>query len=327
MLCCASTTCFAWHWDGPDSFKLTDLGGKKVVVLHGTESEDGQYALGWTILPVGKKMPPVDWSAWDKNQPFKFLERFYGSYMSPGPPAYQIIGCVVDFRHKKILGLLPDGLGDNVHSSIEVSWGPMENGRRHAFVEDRGRHNELHVWFVAIDGMKMRHADIYPTLARSVVPVLRDKRPYDPDRYEAWFPINPEGSKVAFHAHSADVPLDAVNRNDDTKIKGRVLVRLPEGIVGKARSEDQRHNPFVSNPGLALADSKLNLIYADLLRTLKPGARAALEKEEREWIRQRDGDAKEMLEDPTIPEVTPLLEATRKRIAELKARLDAARHH
>ena len=310
-------------WTSEDGYVLTDFGKTKVLVLKGSETKDGAYALGWTVRAKDAKTPPVDWSQWDKDegQPRGFFGTYVYNNLQPNP--YEYVDLVLDLRHKKML-VLPDGEFVNSHACLEIAWGPEVHGRRFGFVENRGRHEEINVWLISMEGAKMRVADLYDALKKGVAPLLRDRRPYDYGVYDKWFPVNGNayGERwVVFHGDSADVPFEGDNSHDDTEFKGWVSVRLPEGKAGKAWSDVPRYDPYAGDSKLAVMNRKLNAIYSDLLPQLKPGARAALEKEEREWVRERDGDARKMAwsGDSTFQTYLPMLEATWKRASILKA--------
>lgn len=174
MLCWFAGASQAWEWE--DGYTLTDLGKMKVVLLNGTQTKDGAYALGWTVRAADKKTPPVNWSRWDKNEPGKFLEVYVYNDQKPNP--YEYVDCVVDLRDGKIMEI-PQTYFANVHTYLGIAWSPEENGRRFALVENRGRHEESNIWLIEADGAKMRLKELYPALRKDLLPVLRDKRPYD----------------------------------------------------------------------------------------------------------------------------------------------------
>ena len=340
VLCCAGNAGFAWEW--PDGYKLIDLGGLKAAIFNGTESKDGLYAIGWTLIPADKKSKPVDWSLWDKKNPdsenaWKFLDHYdWNDGDHPNAP-YELVNCVVDLGHKKILELPTEfpGMAQSAHGYVEVSWGPAGKGRRYAIVQSEGRFYTANLWLVVIDPTGMRQIELAPLLAKQALQIVRDKRPRAHlPAYEEGVMLGERGTdkrEISFHAQSADIPFDAdvPKYGDDTsEVKGWITVRLPEATIEKSWSNTPLYDAFVNDPALAKADRELNQVYAALLQKLKPAARQDLKEEQRDWIRQRDNDATDAVlnaddtdEKPSVTRAKSLLKSTLERVAELKERL------
>lgn len=338
MLCCVlGGNLTAADLDHED-YKLVDLGGIKVVIFEDTKSRDGHYALGWTLRPVDKKAPAVDWSKWNPDD-----RRSMDQYDTQGEPTqaapYQDVDCVVDLQRQKILPLASEApfCPHNTHGGFYASWGPEMEGHRCALVQINASFCTLKFWLVIIDKNGMRLVELTPALTKRVLQVTLDKRPEaNPAAYEYGVMVGAGGKRaeISFHAQLADIPFEADTPhrwNSTSKIAGWITVRLPEGTIEKAWSGTPLDGPFVNDPALAKADRELNQIYSALLLKIKPAAREALKKEQREWIRARDVDssaaesnARGNGDDPPAARDKSLLESTRARVAELKVRLGVA---
>ena len=327
-----------------EDYKLVDLGGMKIVIFEDTKSRDGHYALGWTILPVDKKAPAVDWSRWDSDNPASMNK--YEMRDEEHPQArYEGVDCVVDLRQKFFLHL-PAAFPDYPHKNrgyFVASWGPEIKGVRHAFVQIDARFYTTDLWLVTLgpDGMKQKQ--IVEALNKQVLTVLRDKRPVDFDQYGITFPVSSTAAggagKVTYHSQTADVPFYAEipkSMVQSSMVAGTVTVDLKNGGVGKAESDTQRDDPYARDPALKKADAELNKTYVALLHILTAASAETLKKEQRKWIQQRNYNADEAREeaiDASHIDATAesskardksLLESTLKRTAELKVRLAGA---
>ncbi|HWB60662.1 MAG TPA: lysozyme inhibitor LprI family protein [Chthoniobacteraceae bacterium] len=229
--------------------RVVDLGTMKAAVYTKTETGDGHYAIGWTILRVDEMAKPVDWSLLDPWQPLKFLAN-YDVYGGKGrKPAYQFVGCMVDLQKKKWLALTGSGEAEAVLRSVSAAWGPSKNGRRYGFVETFSRLGPENLWLVTADASGMKQKDLLPALVKPAMRVVRDKRPLEPDGYfddDLAFTIAGKGKEnVSFHGETADVMFFTERENfwednDLFDVRGTARVRLADGAVVKAWSDTPR---------------------------------------------------------------------------------------
>src|SRR6266849_5841441 len=85
-------------------YKLLDSTTEKAVLVPGTQTSDGHYALAWTVLPK-KNAEPVDWSTLNTGE---FEKRYLDEdYLVDAQ--YEPANVVVDLRAKKMIGKIAQG--------------------------------------------------------------------------------------------------------------------------------------------------------------------------------------------------------------------------
>jgi uncharacterized protein YecT (DUF1311 family) len=331
--------------DNATSSQLVDIGGgNKAVLIDDTTSPDGRYAIGWTVRPHAKNTKPVDWSSWkpgDSDAIDNFIQTntpYLPGEIDDDSP-YELIDGIIDLQKKSFLELpAADPYYTNKNRGyLAVAWSPEGKGPRCALIEIDFRFETDNFWLVTFDASGMHQVDLVQALKKAVDPVLAEKRPLLQNSLQTAYsvsknaesgtlPLAFNGSTVTF-PFSSDVPHSP---DDDSEVLGRVTLKLPEGTVLNVSSDTKCDDPFQDDPKLAKADHELNEIYTQLGHKLSAAQKAALKKEQLDWIDQRDLDgAKALLaasEDVSAPDLhaarnKSLLESTQKRIAELQARL------
>ena len=85
-------------------YKLLDSTAEKAVLVPGTQTSDGHYALAWTVLPK-ENAEPVDWSTLDTGE---FEKRYLDEdYLVDAQ--YEPANLVVDLHAKKVIGKIAQG--------------------------------------------------------------------------------------------------------------------------------------------------------------------------------------------------------------------------
>jgi uncharacterized protein YecT (DUF1311 family) len=314
-----------------DKDRLIDCGAEKVIVIAGTQSPDSAYAIGWTLRPTTKGTPAVDWSSFDPEQVWDFLEKY--DWENEKAP-YSLLDCVVDLRRKKLVTLPTDNPyhTNKNHGGLAIKWSPDVHGGSYAVVENDARFSTDNLWLVLINREGgIQQADLEPRLSKTVAKVLLDKRPWNHEDYATSFPVSnsgqPDASGAVFREGEVEIPFEAdVPKSDVDSVIGSITVHLPEATITKVSCKTRRDDPFNDDHQLAKADRELNQTYTELLKHLDEPARAALRKEQRDWIQERDGDAHDAArqnesDDSDSARNNSLRKSTEARYAELKARL------
>jgi uncharacterized protein YecT (DUF1311 family) len=329
--------------DNVTSRRLVDLDTGKAVVFEETVSPDGNYAIGWTIQPRHKEAKLVDWSLWNPDDTDKLVGTYLPNYSDPPTDKddYELVNGVIDLKGKKFLELPTDN-PDYPHKNrgfVVAAWGPVDQKTRYAVVESDARFSTENLWVVTIDSSGMHQVDWADAFDKAVAPVVRDKRPLNFAQYGNFFSLlddgQPQKVDVEFKGGLATISFqsDIPKSDDDTSmVEGKLTFRLSDGKVLQVVSKTEKDDPMASTPGLAKADRELNQVYSQLSQKLDPAQKADLKKEQLAWIDQRDDDAAEALRkssddpsahDPHDARNKSLLESTQKRLAELRARLEA----
>src|SRR5213079_1431158 len=87
--------------DGPLPEGLIELHGDHAVLIGGSQSADGRYAMGWTVRPK-KGKSPVKWSDYGKEG-----TNFRDDYCDNED--YVVTNVVVDLERRAIAATLPFG--------------------------------------------------------------------------------------------------------------------------------------------------------------------------------------------------------------------------
>ena len=355
LLCCAAPHSRA----ADDSDTLADFKGTKIVVLHDTVSPDGRYALGWTLQPASKKQKPVDWSLWAPSEKGKFLDHYH-LFDAGESRDYEVDYFAVDLKGKTTVPIPEDFY--SVHGGIYVAWSGDAGGRRYAILQFDYKWG-TGIWLLTIDPQGMRLASFAKDMDKVVEGMLPPKktRSSEDNMYVTYYSIVDEDSLKPlqiFHGPTAGITFEsyAPHNEDLPTANGIITLRLEDGKVLGAAPPDPAADALQRNPGLKKADDELNNVYHSLMKTLDTPARAALRKEQREWIASRDAAIEQakaraiganaaLQESRTGARTEQIaaatarlasaqaaldkaqLDATRKRTAELKARLFKATYH
>lgn len=246
------TLCFALFFTGletlqalepSDSHKLVDCGADKAVVIKDTESQDGRYAIGWTIRRRSKDAKPVNWSAWDGDL-ITFINRYETQDPERPHAPYELDNCLIDLKEKKML-ILPSDWPYWPHKNrgyLDVVWSPVFKGSRYALVQNDSRFYTHNLWLAVIDSEGMHQRDIAPRLERPVVQFIRKMKPSSFADYGVFYPLHRSEfdtlKDASFNDSSAEIPFLAdIPKSDDpnSSVTGIVTVRLPGGTVSQTR--------------------------------------------------------------------------------------------
>ena len=323
-VCCALAARFAARADD-SAPELVDCGKVKIVTYAGTASEDGGYALGWTIRPRDKKTNPVDWSKWspDDTDDAKFFNLYDWAGSGDKDPAYQFAEFIVDIKRRKFIEIDTDE-----HIGLETKWSAEANGLRYGlFAKNKHRGTSM-LLLVAAGKAGMKPVDLLDSARDAVIDLVQERVPAKFDQFSAVFftlkNITGNSAKIGFSAENFD--------NHDDDVNGSITVRLEDGAIESVFTDDAIGKAFDSDRALSKADKELNQVYSNLLKGLPAPGRAALQNEQRNWIKQRDEEAYKAgekaylathgdAEKESAAITLALLEFTQKRAAELKARL------
>jgi uncharacterized protein YecT (DUF1311 family) len=316
----------------------TDLG--KALLFPGLITKDGRYAVGWTIRAARKGETPVDWSHWDPTDPDKLL-RLYNwqryDYQLDMELPYEAVDFILDTHTGKAATLpteLPNWPGKRDDWEMIARWCSGTDGRRYGLVESSLENDEVeNFWLVTLGETQMEVKDLATPMRKAVNVLLGERRPevavtdflvsYRLKAGEE--AVNDAGLvEIPFAAHVPD------SSQGEFQLSGTVTLRLPDGAVAGASSDQKRLEPFVTNEALRKADETLNTIFQAALKSMPPKAAQAFKREERDWIIQRDADATQAVNIMPMDSTqqayeeareNSLLKSTRKRIDELKRRL------
>jgi uncharacterized protein YecT (DUF1311 family) len=329
-------------------YKLLDSTTEKAVLVSGTQTSDGHYALAWTVLPK-KNAEPVDWSMLNTGE----LEKRYLDEDYLVDAQYEPANVVVDLRAKKVIGKIAQEddacyRPDKNHALLVVTWGPEQNGRRFALVEVTAKWEPVlfDVLDVGPDGI--RKTEPSPLFGKAVVSAIRRcyanahiKSPGIAFSY-ADYELPEIGSNIGF-LDATTVRL-SFSTMDETKsgtpdVEGYVtfkLSRAGKGIIiavtkitaelgGGPDSDDK----FTGDARNAKIERELNEVYTALMRKLDPAAKEQLREQQRGWLKDREAfvenfeqtfDISTEMENRRIVLDRSLREMTEKRVAELRQR-------
>ena len=313
----------------------TDIG--KAMHFPSLGSKDGRYAVGWTIQPVEKNQPPVDWSHWDPTNPDKVLRLYdwqcYDNETALKLP-YQAVDFVLDTHSSKTVQLpseFSNWPGKRDGWDMIANWCTVPEGRRYGLIANGGGEiDDGNFWLVTLREEPMRSQDIAPIMRKTVDGLLHERRPEIPlTDFLVSYPLKPNKETVSTNG-LVEIPFLAdplVSDEGEFQLSGMVTVRLEDGTVAGISSDQKRLDPFVTNEALRQADSKLNALFQEKIKSMTPTAAQAFKQEERNWITQRDKDASQavnIMGSGSTPQACEsareksLLESTKKRIEELR---------
>ena len=334
-LCCLFVLLFALlaRADNNTCKRIIDVGTTKVVPFEETVSPDGAYAIGWTIIPKNSSVKPVDWSKWTGEN----IEDFFVSSDTADDDSfdqkYNVTDCLIDLKRRTYLAL-PSADADYPRKNpgfLVAAWSPVANGTRYALVQNDARFCTENLWLITIDSAGMHMKDLTHQLAQAVDPIVAVKRPIVSDWYETFYSLSDSNTPpraIAIKGEMAEIPFQSdipKSDTDSSEVDGTVTLNLPKGVVTNASSDAKAEDPLEDDPALAEADHDLNAVYARLIGSLNVPDRAALKKEQLDWIKNRDSLAHGALRDnsgnPWLLRNDALLNETQRRLAELKARI------
>ena len=95
-----------------ETYQFVKCEKQTAVLIKGTESPDGLYSFGWTIVPNNNQIKPVDWKSWNmtKINYVTFMNRYLANevngFSHPEKPIlYNFYNCLVDLKAKRMIPL------------------------------------------------------------------------------------------------------------------------------------------------------------------------------------------------------------------------------
>lgn len=309
---------------------VLDLNGEHVRLLRGSRSADGRYA-GACAISAAKGKPPVDWDGIAKG------EKAVGEYVDE--EGYRVSNVIVDLERRVIAARLafddPYFPGKN-HGGFGIAYGPEKDGRRFILAGSAGKWEPNGIRLVELGPSGARQTDLLkilnPPAARHVAKVRGDASHYVLDY---WITELPETGLLTGFADATTlrVPCIAqVPKQDDPSVDAVIELRLSPGprieVVAVQPAKAMPPEPTEDNPQVAAADKELNAAYATLRGKLDAAAKTQLVEEQRAWMQKRDGDIQTLpgedggdaMANPRFARDRSLLQLTRERTAELRAR-------
>jgi uncharacterized protein YecT (DUF1311 family)/sugar lactone lactonase YvrE len=322
------------------SLPVINIDDGKAELVAGTGTSDGRLALAWTVRPL-KDAKPVDWSMLEKDR-----EKFKEAY---GEENYFVDILLLDVPKNKNLGRLKLAqswyLPGFAHSSLQVLWGPEENGRRFAIVNCDRKWSPQDLILLDVDRDAISQRSVLAPCDEAVRKFAleqdraRHRRPAKD--YVGEYPVFglPElGRREGFSdANTLWLPFSALSYSDPKSGyagSGTLRLKLEHGSGGpiakieniSVEATDKSEKSVSSDARFLDADQRLNQIYNALRDRLPPVERNRLKQEQRAWINQRNtvgqltnGKAQEnSLENPTAVADRELVKMTEARTAELE---------
>jgi uncharacterized protein YecT (DUF1311 family) len=329
-------------------YKQLDSTTEKAVLVPGTQTSDGHYALAWTVLPK-KNAEPVDWSILDTRE---FEQRYLDEdYLVDAQ--YEPANLVVDLRAKKVIGKIAQGDDEcyrphKNHAFLVVAWGPEQNGRRFALVEVTAKWEPalFEVLDVGPDGIRKIKPEAL--FSKAVVSAIR----------RCYVNAHIKSPGISFSYSIAELPeigsnigfLDATTARlnfstmDQTKsgtpdVDGYVTLKLSRAGKGTPIAIDKitaelgggpdSEDNFTGDARNAKMERELNEVYTALMRKLDPASKEQLREQQRAWLKDREAfvesfeqtfDISTEMENRRIVLDRSLREMTEKRVAELRKR-------
>ena len=222
----------------PKADTLVDCGKQKVAILGNTESKDGHYALGWTILPHRAKKA-VNWSAYDRTDTSTFIAS-YPTKEDLSPGDYALVNGILDLRAKRFTPL-PTTHPFYPHKpdvEVHVAWSDDQRGTRFALVGNDATDRTFNLWLVEASPRKISSPDFAPAAAKTVASFLRKQAPQQYAAYKPSFAPadSPAGSKTSngpFKGAVLEIPFrSAIPKNEAAaRYAGTLTATLSRGKV------------------------------------------------------------------------------------------------
>jgi len=299
-----------------------ESGADKAAIARHSKSPDGRNALAWV---VAGDQGTIDWSLLTSD-PDSFYEKYEVREL-----------WVVDLTQKKKLCSLGSSVGyvrPGSHRTLNVTWGPLEGGRRFAIVayDWKWGTDALILLDAATDNC--RETQVGQTADRSANALMK-KGKAGADNCDIRYSVAglpALGLKTGFaNTSTVRIPFTAKIRERDKPVaEGIVTLNLarradaPSATVTKVVVGSPGEDPFSDDTRLAKTDRELNAVYRELLRRLAPVDQQSLQNEERAWIEQREKQAADVkpdyYENNRIVRDQTLQRLTEERIAELRKR-------
>jgi hypothetical protein len=302
-----------------------EIGSEKAVIARDSKSADGRNALAWTV----DSSEPIDWSLLEKDS-----DHFYEQY-----EVKEI--WVINIPDKKKVGTVGDKGGyvrPGSHRTLNIAWGPIENGRRFALAAYQWKWGTDTLLLLDVGGDDSRSTQIGDVLDKAIEAQIKRTKPKPRGPFDSTYLLTglPElGKKTGFsNPTTVGLPFVTKDRKQDAPVSEGILtlklVRAGEGptaSVVKLTPGPLPDDPFSESARLAKADRELNAIYSVLLKRLDSSGKNALRTEQRAWVEQRDRQADEVVrnksdsENARIVRDRVLRQLTEERSLELRKRL------
>ena len=303
------------------------IGKETAALVQHSMSADGRHALAWVPRTDGSP----DWSLLHKD-PDAFAIKY---------DVREI--WIVDLAQSKRLAILggPKGyVRPGSHRTLNVTWAPLDDGRRFAIAAYDWKWGTDTLALFDIGTDSCREAEIGPDVDRAIAVFVGQKSPLPKTiAFDTRYLVDElpaRGHRTGFSGtETIRLPFSTKLRGRDDPIaegiatlklsrtSGAPTARVAQITVGLPNDR------FADDTRLAKADSELNMVYNALSRQLDIDARETLKREQRRWLEQRDKKAVEAatrgIENPRIVRDAILRQLTEERTADLRARLKAKR--
>jgi uncharacterized protein YecT (DUF1311 family) len=340
-----------WTSIAEAAYQLLDCGGEKAVLVPGTQTSDGHYALAWTVLPK-KGASPVDWSLLADEGEFgqRYLDEDYLV-----DAQYEPANLVVDLPAKKVIGKLTQGDDQSYrphknHAFLVVAWGPEQNGRRFALVEVTAKWEPAFFAVIDVGADKIEKLENLRPLFRPIDSLIQR-------RYAAAH-VKPLGEssidiadlpEIGTHVGFVDpstvrLPFGTMDpsKSNTPEVNGHVTFKLARSakgigitvtkvtgdIGGDSETRDNSNDDKLTGDARnAKVERELNEVYTTAMHKLDPVAQEKLREEQRAWLKEREGfiekfdqsfDPETEMENSRVVRDRALREMTAKRVAELQ---------
>ena len=178
----AALTAAAFGKDEPIPAGQIELHDDHAVLIGGSQSADGRYAVGWTVHPK-KGQPPVKWSDYHKEGA-NFLEDYCDN------EGYVVTNVIVDLPRRVIAATLPftdPYFGGKNHGGLAAIFGPERDGRRFAIALSDSKWNPEDVALVDLGPDGASSSDLLKILNAAVDKYIGSqvdgKKHIDPEAY------------------------------------------------------------------------------------------------------------------------------------------------
>ena len=281
--------------------EFVDTREGKAIVLPGSDSPDGRYAVAWTIRARNDHAPGVDWSLWDAQKPWAILDHYRVRDGKTAAADYLVRWMLVDLRSHRA-GLLEtnwhEGGIDPFPSRLEALWGAGRNGRPYVLVTrvTAGTTSADLLW---AEGNDIMDDNLTLSLWGGISSIARRLRPALEYNEEAQFLPGPgkEGAarfrdgavEIPFHAGPVEPPGKAA---DLLGIDGVVSFDLAERHPAPHASSDAKmDDPFESDQDVSGAYADYGRAYEALAdRYAKAGFEKmpdAFAQDDDAWVQAR----------------------------------------
>ena len=312
---------------GQDTPQIIDCGTSKAATIQ--VSPDGNYAFGWTLVPLKSGTVSFDWSPYAMNgDPASGMPtvRFYSEDKQDPAYTYKLVDCIIDLKKKSWVELPSDApyFPHRSHGYYTEVW---SSDGKYTLIQSDADWYTNNLWLVNPKSSEIH--DLVPTMETDLNSLLRAKRPLEYKAMKTCYYVSYDKDRATFQKDAVTIPFESdIPKSMDVNsgVSGTVTVHLPDGALIRVTSSIKTNDPFQSNPALAAADKELNQVYVKLSGKLSPKEQTKLKADEFAWVDQRDQKVcSETMSyrDPSTPntQIADLIKLTKERIEVLRARL------